>query len=432
MSRVQELIVQDVRCFEGAQGGRLRPITLLVGENSTGKSTFLAGHRFLSEVPTRFGRFAQQPDFNEEPFLMGSFRDIVRSRRGPKGRIDEFKLGFLLDAESPNVPPFRFWTAFAEQGSQPCVSSFRWDFGDADFLEVSAGAPGQTSWRIPGHEASMNEDFRHFRLGTAMFVHRGDEPGLDRIVGYLRELLPDSTEDPWFLSEALSPPTPVLVPGAPLRAKPARTYDPVSDSPSSEGSHVPMLMMRLHRTDRPDWEELHHSLVAFGRESGMFSDVRVKRHGTQMSDPFQLHVKVRSGPRANFMDVGYGVSQILPILVDAMRHRDRTFLLQQPEVHLHPRGQAALASLFVDSARNRRHQFLIETHSDYIVDRVRISVRKQQIAPEDVSVLYFEPRGNAVTIHSLTLDADGNLEGAPPSYRAFFARETDTLLGFAD
>ena len=112
--------------------------------------------------------------------------------------------------------------------------------------------------------------------------------------------------------------------------------------------------------------------------------------------------------------------------------RNRTFLLQQPEVHLHPRGQAALANVFIDSAKNHHDQFLIETHSDYIVDRVRIAVRKQQIAPEDVSVLYFEPRGNAVTIHNLTLDADGNLEGAPPSYRAFFARETDALLGFAD
>ena len=115
-----------------------------------------------------------------------------------------------------------------------------------------------------------------------------------------------------------------------------------------------------------------------------------------------------------------------------MRPGGRTFLLQQPEVHLHPRGQAALASLFVDSASNRRHQFLIETHSDYIVDRIRICVRRRQIAPEDVSILYFEPRGNAVTIHNLTLDEDGNLEGAPPGYRAFFARETDALLGFAN
>ena len=71
-----------------------------------------------------------------------------------------------------------------------------------------------------------------------------------------------------------------------------------------------------------------------------------------MSDPFQLQVKVRSGPHANIVDVGYGISQSLPILVDIMaptrpprgaqrREDERTFLLQQPEVHLHPRGQGA-------------------------------------------------------------------------------------------
>ena len=132
------------------------------------------------------------------------------------------------------------------------------------------------------------------------------------------------------------------------------------------------------------------------------------------------------------MDVGYGVSQSLPILVDVMAATERTFLLQQPEVHLHPRGQAELASLFVEAVRKRRNRFLIETHSDYVIDRVRISVRKGILKPDDVSILYFEPAGAAVTIHDLTLDADGNLRNAPAGYRDFFVKETDRLLGFAD
>ena len=109
-----------------------------------------------------------------------------------------------------------------------------------------------------------------------------------------------------------------------------------------------------------------------------------------MSDPFQLQVKVRSGPHANIMDIGYGVSQSLPILIDVMTAADsnsggrsrrrptgRLFLLQQPEVHLHPRGQAQLANLFIEAHKRNGSRFLIETHSDYIVDRVRISVRKR-------------------------------------------------------
>ena len=78
---------------------------------------------------------------------------------------------------------------------------------------------------------------------------------------------------------------------------------------------------------------------------------------------------------------------------------------------------------------------MIETHSDHIVDRVRISVRQGLLKPNDVSILYFEPikrNGNAVNIHSMALDAGGNLHGAPAGYRAFFLKETDKLLGFAD
>ena len=191
-----------------------------------------------------------------------------------------------------------------------------------------------------------------------------------------------------------------------------------------------MLMMRLDRTDKPHWTSLHDGLVRFGRESGLFSNIKVKRHGRQMSDPFQLQVKVRTGPHANIMDVGYGISQSLPILVDLMHEEQSVFLLQQPEVHLHPRGQAALASLFIESCKKRGNRFLVETHSDYIVDRVRILVRKGELEASDVSVLYFEPKGNAVTIHNMTLDQDGNLVDTPEGYRDFFLKETDRLLGF--
>ena len=191
-----------------------------------------------------------------------------------------------------------------------------------------------------------------------------------------------------------------------------------------------MLMMRLDRTDKSGWTVLHEDLVAFGKASGMFSDIAVKRHGRQMSDPFQLQVKVRTSSRANIMDVGYGVSQSLPILVDVYNHEGCTFLLQQPEVHLHPRAQAELASLFVASYRKGGNHFMIETHSDYIIDRIRIMAKNKVVNPNDVSILYFAPQRNAVKIHNISLNANGDLENVPDGYRDFFIRESDRLLGF--
>ena len=191
-----------------------------------------------------------------------------------------------------------------------------------------------------------------------------------------------------------------------------------------------MLMMRLDRTDKGDWSSLHDHLVAFGEYSGLFSDIKIRSHGRQMSDPFQLQVKVRSGSYANIMDVGYGVSQSLPILVDVQRASRRTFLMQQPEVHLHPRAQAGLAALVAQSYRNKGNRFLIETHSDYIIDRTRIFVRKGLLKTDDVAILYFESKRNSVVVHNITVDGDGNLQNVPDGYRDFFLKETDQLLGF--
>ena len=105
------------------------------------------------------------------------------------------------------------------------------------------------------------------------------------------------------------------------------------------------------------------------------------------------------------------------------------FLLQQPEVHLHPSAQAALGSLFCQVASWKR-QLIIETHSDHLIDRVRMDVRDggSRLKPEDVSILYFERGDLEVRIHSLRIDDDGNIVDAPDSYRRFFMEETKRSL----
>ena len=451
MDTPRELILQDVRCFKGTQRGRLRPLTLLVGENSTGKTTFLGCYSILHQVLSRREVNVDGADFNEQPFLMGSFRDIVRSRRGRNGRIDEFRLG-LTAGPDKGARQYEIVAAFSEEGSQPVVSSLRYTFDSGSFLELCRGDNGDTRIVIPDYEVKIDYPFGIAKVVLSMLIS-GDselplpqEAGMRPIIDYLDKVLPKQGTGPGSARRRRSglrfPLGAEVIPVAPLRSRPKRTYDPVRETTSPEGEHIPMLMMRLDRTDKSHWNSLHDDLIEFGRGSGLFADIKVKRHGKQMSDPFQLQVKVRSGPLANIMDVGYGVSQSLPILVDVLAaeapgrfprgEEGRTFLLQQPEVHLHPRGQAELASLLIESFRKLGNRFLIETHSDYIVDRVRICVREGTVKADDVSILYFEPKGNAVAIHSMTLDDHGNLQDAPAGYRDFFAKETDRLLGFAD
>lgn len=440
MNHPSELVLQDVRCFRGEQRGRLRPLTLLVGENSTGKTTFLGCYRVLHRLLS--GRWRdEQPDFNEEPFLMGSFRDIVRSRRGPDGRIDKFRLGFTVEhGKVGGKRGYELSVTLSEVGSQPIVSSYRWRFGDGSYLELRQSEAGGLTLEIPNHEVDIDAPFDLSWFRVWITSHRRSR--LNReipapLVDFLDLKFPGTRKGAGWPFPATHPPVAM----APLRSKPRRTYDPVRETATPEGDHIPMLMMRLDHTAKEQWHSLRDELVAFGRKSGLFSDVKIKRHGKQMSDPFQLQVKVRSGSPANIMDVGYGTSQSLPILVELLAERSnpamgrtrsagRTFLLQQPEVHLHPRGQAELASLFINSHKERGDRFLVETHSDYIVDRMRIAVREGALPAAAVSILYFEPTGNAVEIHNMTLDDNGNLQDAPAGYRDFFIKEMDQLLGF--
>ncbi|MYC10998.1 MAG: AAA family ATPase [Holophagales bacterium] len=426
---------------------------MLVGENSTGKTTFLGCYSVLHRALSPWRD--SSPDFNHKPFNMGSFRDIVRSRRGPAGRINEFRIGFRSSRPPAGFPPYDLIATFTEEGSQPTISAYTYRFDDGSLLLAKSAPEGRTVLATEEDEVPLDVPWAvapqllSAPTEVSWLTERFPEakPITDLLDRLAKSARTRSRPEPWSHFGVPLASTAEVVPTAPLRAKPQRTYDPVTESATPEGEHIPMFMMRLNRTQLDRWKDLQRSLVDFGRESGLFSDIKIKRHGKQISDPFQLEIKVHSSSHHNITDVGYGVSQSLPILVDLLSVErtaesrqypsisgERTFMLQQPEVHLHPRGQAALASLLVEflalsRKRRRRHRVLIETHSDYILDRLRISVRKKRIKPGDVSILYFEPDGNSVKIYNIGVDSHGNLKGEPSTYRDFFVRESDSFLG---
>ena len=107
------------------------------------------------------------------------------------------------------------------------------------------------------------------------------------------------------------------------------------------------------------------------------------------------------------------------------------FLLQQPEVHLHPSAQAELGSLLCATAESQC-QLIVETHSDYVLDRILLDIRDKRtdLKPDDVSILYFERDDLSVTIHSIRIDDEGNVLDAPEGYRGFFRDELERVIDY--
>ena len=448
---ITQFTMEEVRCFAGRQEFNIRPLTFLVGENSTGKTTALACFQVLSDYLR-----GESVHFNSDPYSMGVFRDIVRNS---KKKEKAFELGFTFGGENEDL---KFVVEFAKKkgGFEPIVKSITIKFIDGEMVlrrfdditewlrDVPVKTAGTTTWReVPNMRLASFDKGRNqycvdvyadfldrtpFPFLSNRFSHKGE--GEDALVSFLGKKEKDIGIPWWQIGERIA-----VFSAAPIRSRPKRTYDPTREFDDPEGSDIPIRLMWTRATDKEKWESLRKQLIDFGRCSGLFQNIDVRNFGGSMGNPFQLMVKVR-GPNSNIIDVGYGVSQILPILVhilDPPISRQPLierffFLLQQPEVHLHPRAQAELSSLLVMAANRGRQSFIVETHSDYMIDRARIEIRKGNIRPEDVSLIYFEPKGNVVKVHNISFDKMANMQGVPPRYGEFFMKEYRELMGFED
>jgi predicted ATPase len=116
-----------------------------------------------------------------------------------------------------------------------------------------------------------------------------------------------------------------------------------------------------------------------GKSSGLFQSIDIKLFGTSDDAPFEVDA-VLDDKALNLSWLGYGVSQSLPIFVELLdRPKKSWFAIQQPEVHLHPRAQASLGDVFFEMALLDGKRFVIETHSDFTIDRFRMNYRKRRV-----------------------------------------------------
>jgi predicted ATPase len=110
------------------------------------------------------------------------------------------------------------------------------------------------------------------------------------------------------------------------------------------------------------------------------------------------------------------------------RPKGHWFAIQQPEVHLHPKAQAALGDLIHFLVYKKRHNYVIETHSDYLIDRFRLGVKRAK-GPGGCRVVFFSRGQSGNTAYVIPIDQNGRYsEDQPPEFRKFFIDEEISLL----
>ncbi len=416
MSNIAQLAMQNVRCFSGTQSVDMGKVTLLVGENGTGKSTFLGCCSAFARLAS-FGKLEDPgPNtrncFDEEPFRMGRYRTIARHG------ADSFSVDGALHEHCHTAVGFSF---SSDRNGQPSETRLRVELPNREDvgsrLSVTRDPESPKAWRFAGKRFAVDipqQAFSYRQLSTwvSMAIRHGYMPFAGDPSLYRRASAGSSNEHEAAFVNLINflQTMPVPRESIPIYAPPAGAVRRQREYQSN-----PI----------PDWDDgLRKYFAGAGRELGLFSEIDI---GGGNDSHYEIRVRQSKG-WYNIADTGFGVPNILPLLHAMYRQPEgTTFLLQQPEVNIHPSAQARLAEMMATSP----YRFVIETHSDHLIDQFRICVMEAALAPRELRISYFErvPEREASVIHNMTVDDAGNLDGAPASYRRFFLGQTDRLLG---
>lgn len=149
--------------------------------------------------------------------------------------------------------------------------------------------------------------------------------------------------------------------------------------------------------------------------------------GLRTSNDISFHAPVHTG---------YGLTQVLPIIVAALTSGPNDLLLiENPEVHLHPAGQATMGE-FLTEVATTGVQVIIETHSDHVLNGIRRAVKKGLIPAEHAALHFFRPRLHSEQerlpqVHSPILDSEGNIDSWPDGFFDQFDKDMNYFAGWS-
>tara|TARA_Y100000294_G_scaffold126605_1_gene118086 strand:+ start:1481 stop:2851 length:1371 start_codon:yes stop_codon:yes gene_type:complete len=438
--RIEQIRLKQFKLFDDMKIDT-KPLTILTGANSSGKSSILNALAAVSQTEQpRIYPFEFVP--NGTNCSLGSYKDIIHGHNTRK----VFGVGFCAEHGKRHVclnAEYRY----SARGDQILLRSMEYKVSkDSLHLKWMGHKKGYTCHVSAQSLREMHDDksYRQFVMALEQFAITEARKHLKK--GDVKIKLPTK------MFSVPSSKTSYRIPGrvsardlqgkiqtnpignylmanlqgfmskfrktvgyvGPVRAIPLRYYPP--DQPHStidpSGANSAQL---LH-----DWQK--HDNKRFIEVGKLLEKLELTRNLRPESDTDDI-LKMIIQPfghreTANLADVGFGVSQALPIVVaDVALPDDSVLLVNQPEVHLHPTGQAQLANYFVERVKKR--QYIVETHSEYLINRLRVLVQQGKVDPENVNIVFFASDKRTTSLvkkYDIRLQNDGSLKDAPKQF----------------
>lgn len=432
---------ENFRGFADTGWVRFRPITVLIGANSSGKTSLVAPllllKQTLSSRDSSVALLTRGELLNvggPESFFPRNRQPVRFSLRFGKGPARGETVGAMGD-EPPRTVTFTF--APSEDRQKVVLQSYEvWDKFDRPLLQRRRRQAGSYSlgkfltWATDEKDRTSSSRFsrrlrnaingakpEHFLFDSTRTLasvfpddpteSEGDDLEFSSglflylsIVRYVQENTRRLLRDIHYIG--------------PLRERPRRLYEASGELPAdvgSKGENAPEIFFR--RQDDSLMEDVNEWFSNFG------VDGRLECRGLE-EGAFSLGL-TRGKTFINLADTGFGISQILPLVVEGIyAQKETTIVAEQPEIHLNPALQAELGDFFARLVRLRK-AILVETHSEHLVLRLRRLVAEKEIAPDDVALYFVERSRGRSTVREVPIRPNGHIE--PTTWPSDFFKE---------
>lgn len=376
---IDQLKLRYFKCFEKLDLP-LAPLTLLSGSNASGKSSALQALVLLHQT-IREHEWSTRLMLNGGSLQLGTVLDVVDKVHGRR----QFQIG-LVEGDS----------------------TLSWMFhGDREEMSMATKRV-----RLNGHEVKEPPTLRHLL-----------PPNRYDVASSLAEHLHDLT---YITAERVGPREIYVLEDR----QAARVVGP-------RGEHTLSVLYRVRA------EQVRKSLIlpdvaptglkqVEARMAQFFPGCRLDVQLVAQANAVTLGI--RTSDETDFhrpVHVGFGLTQVLPIVVAALTARkDDILMIENPEVHLHPAGQALMGGFLAEVAASGA-QVIVETHSDHVLNGIRRAVKAKILSPEQAAIHFFRPRGGDLDqVESPTLDADGNIDVWPEGFFDQFDKDMNHFAGW--
>jgi len=413
------LKLENFKIWRSTGPVRLAPLTLLLGTNSSGKSSLIQSLLLIRQTvkgdDAGLDLNLGNPDA-DDTVTMGQFRDLL------------CRHGAATESAPANQVGIEFrWAAHGAPAQDSALFSARYGAGPSGsaelrYLRLGKDGEGFTALRqkpgiyrlllanqkLPVRQSADYRPERSFAFSAATLNKLGPLADGIRRVG------------PALLDELSR-----IIYLGPVRQLARRDYVWSGRMPAHIGDDggraVDVLIasgvaqQAARGEDRPDDAgRIFRETERWLRELDVAEGLLVRSLGR--SARHELLVNHR-GAVVNLKDVGVGVSQVIPVVVAALFAKPgHIVIVEEPESHLHPLAQAKLTELMANVSAARGVQFIVETHSEHLFRRMQTLMARQQVQPSQAALYFVEREGQAAKLRELKLDDLGRVANWPDKF----------------